>query len=1004
MAKIFNNFKKNIGKWLTVLFCFYWLFIVLIDFIANSPDYVYAVRFFKYWDFLVAAYITGFICSIFFIKKKSSWNTLNISGFRIIYFYPVLLAFMTMAIGFYFYKNNLDFSVSQFLIKTVLIHTNVLIVIVASISSGAFLLKYFKLPVHFNSNLFLQICIGFAIMCLGIFILAVINQFNWFTASIWLFILIITGWRSLFDSLKNNLWKKQQDITVKPFSVFLIITAIILISVNLITVTSPFPIGFDSLTLYMNIPKLVTNYGGLIEGIYPYNWSLIVSLGYVVFESNAVALHLGSVSGILLIFLIFKLARKYVSIDWAIFSAVLFYTLPIVVWPSSIEIKTDLSVFLIMLTVIYIIIDYYFGYQNNQVENNTNNFFNNESKIWLIAGILTGFSLGIKYTSLIAVLGLVVFLFHFYYGKLVAFASILTIVIFILIFNLYSFADLSFTKIEIFSLSLLMALLAIFFTFLARKKGNISTQKPLKLIFILMIGAGVALLPWGIKKTAESNSLNVSELLKNSESITAKFNFDLDQIARYELFSPILTQVLNKTDETKNNIENNPENYTAKKEEIKRYLGYEGGFMRFLSLPYDLTNKSNVDLFSTDISYLFLAFFPLILFRYKRARLLPVLIRILLLTVWCSLCFWSVHNPDNSLSMLEVQETLLNKNYGFGSEFSYHFSSLYTTLIYPFLLLGSFLTPLYTAISFDNDIASIVGILVFSVMCYFLFKNVLLKDLDLKSKSLLLFVATYFLFWLILSSGIPWYGIIGFGLLPLVLAVFLFTNQNSVFQNSQIINGVSFSFIFIWIFILLIFRISPLIMGKTQNPESTDFSTIFLKSSALFASGQITEVKAFNTEFNYETRKIIRELNENKNTKILNIATLFAYFIEENDKRMYNDNQLDYFSALWTNSENNKITTTHGLKQRGFNYILVDLEAHTLDMTPDQTLVKKMIELFNYLNENPYVELIATDRLLVHPDGDKQIIFNGNTLKVKNDVFGYEIIEKGKTALFKINF
>src|SRR5690606_23112123 len=111
----------------------------------------------------------------------------------------------------------------------------------------------------------------------------------------------------------------------------------------------------------------------------------------------------------------------------------------------------------------------------------------------------------------------------------------------------------------IFSLSLLMALLAIFFTFLARKKGNISTQKPLKLIFILMIGAGVALLPWGIKKTAESNSLNVSELLKNSESITAKFNFDLDQIARYELFSPILTQVLNKTDETKNNIENNPE-------------------------------------------------------------------------------------------------------------------------------------------------------------------------------------------------------------------------------------------------------------------------------------------------------------------------------------------------------------------------------------------------------------------------------------------------------------
>lgn len=1004
MAEVFNNFKKNIGKWLTVLFCAYWLLIVFFDFLASSSSYVYAVRFFKYWDLLIAAYATGFLISMIFIKKKSGWNSFNVSGFRVVYFYPILLAFMTMVMWFYFYKNDLEFSAFQFLLKTVLIHISVITVFVSAVSSGAFILKTIKLPESFNSNIFLQISVGFAIMCFGIFLLGVMNQFNYYMALIWLLVLIISGWKSLLDSLKINLLKKQDTTSVNSFSIFLIITVIILVSVNLITVTSPFPLGFDSLTLYMNIPKLVSNSGGLIEVLYPYNWSLIVSLGYVIFESNAVALHLGSVSSILLIFLIFKIARNYVSTDWAIFSAVLFYTLPLIVWPSSIEIKTDLSLFLIMLTVLHIIIEFYFRNQNSQVGNSSNNIVDTESKLWLIAGILIGFSLGIKYTSLIAVLGLIVFLFYYYCGKFVALASLLAIIVFIFIFNLYTFADLSFSKLEIFSLTLVLAVIALLFIFLARKNGRISTKKPLKLIFILIIGSGIALLPWGIKNTVESNSLNISELLKKTESLSAKFNIELNHFPKHELFSPILTQVLNKNGNVSDVNQNNLDIYTAKKEEIKRYLGYEGGFMRFLSLPYDLTNKVNVDLFSTDISFLFLAFIPLILFGYKTARLLPVLIRISSLVVWFSLCFWSAHNPDNSLSISEINEILMNKNYGFASDFSGHFASVYSTLIYPFLLLGSYIAPLFLLLSFDSDIASIAGVLVFSTLCYLLFKNVLLKQLNLKSKSLLLYVVTCFVFWLILSSGIPWYGIIGFGLLPLLLAVFFFTNQNSIFQNSQIIKGISFSFIFIWIFILLLFRLSPLLMGKTQNPESTDFRNLFLNSSALYASGQITEIKAFNTAFNLETRKIILELNKNKNTKILNVGTLFAFFIEENDKRIYNDNQLDYFSTLWTSSEFNKITTTRGLKQRGYDYILVDLEAHTLDVTPDQTLVKKMIELFNYLNENPYVELIATDRLLVHPQGDKQIMLNGNVVKAKYDVFGYEIIERGKTALFKINF
>lgn len=1005
MNQFFNFFKRNIKKWFIILFCAYWLFIVFFNFISSSSDYVFAFRFFKYWDFLITAYLTGLLLSLFFIRKPFKWHSITISGFRNVYFYPILLIFMTMMMWFFFFKISLDFSVFQYILKTILIHSSLIIVFAASISAGSFLLKKINPPSSFKSNIFLQISLGFTIMSFGIFILGIINQFNWYTASIWLLVLTLSGWGGLVISIKNKLWKKQPDISLKPFSIFLIITVIIIISINLITVTSPFPIGFDSLTLYMNIPKLISNYGGLIEGLHPYNWSLIVSIGYVIFGSNAVALHLGSVSSILLIFLIFKISRSFVSTDWALFSAILFYTLPLVVWPSSIEIKTDLGMFFIMLTVLHTLFDFYYSKQKFDSTNLPNKIFDNEAKIWMIAGVLTGFSIGIKFTSLIAIIGIVVFLFYYYYGKFATIASLLVFIALIFIFNLHTYPDLSFSKIEMVSFSSILVIIACAFIFLAKRKGMISTYKPVKLIFILVISAGITFLPWGFKNTVESVPPNLSGIIKTSESISAKFNIDLKYFGQHELFKPILTQVLNnKNDEVANVNENTLKTLTAKNEEIKRYLGYEGGFMRFLSLPYDLTNKVNVDLFSTDISYLFLAFIPLILFGQKQTRILPFLIRLVFLIICFSLSFWSAHNPDNLLSINELQNIFLNKYYGFSPQFSDVFSFVFTALIYPFLLIGNFLAPLYNFLSFDNDLISITGIIIFSALCYFLFKDVLLDKLDLKSKSLLVFVSTCFIFWLILSSGIPWYGIVGFGLLPLVLAKFYFTSQISIFQHSRFIKGLSLSFIFIWLFILLLFRISPLFMGKTSNPELINYSNIFSTSSALYASNQMNEKRAFNTAINVETRKIIQELNVNKDTKILNVASLLTFFIEENDKRVYNDNQLDYFSTLWNESEFNKITTTFRLKEKGFSFILVDLESHTLDFTPEKSLLKKVLELFDYLKDNPYVELVYTDRLVQHPQGDRQVIIDGNIINVKYDVFGVNVVEMGKTALFKINF
>lgn len=82
------------------------------------------------------------------------------------------------------------------------------------------------------------------------------------------------------------------------------------------------------------------------------------------------------------------------------------------------------------------------------------------------------------------------------------------------------------------------------------------------------------------------------------------------------------------------------------------------------------------------------------------------------------------------------------------------------------------------------------------------------------------------------------------------------------------------------------------------------------------------------------------------------------------------------------------------LKEKGFRYIIFDLNMTSYDLTLGKTLTRKFTQFMNALYMNPNVELMATDHKIKLYDSGQEIF----------DVFQDKgtIITSGKVGIFKI--
>jgi len=104
-------------------------------------------------------------------------------------------------------------------------------------------------------------------------------------------------------------------------------------------------------------------------------------------------------------------------------------------------------------------------------------------------------------------------------------------------------------------------------------------------------------------------------------------------------------------------------------------------------------------------------------------------------------------------------------------------------------------------------------------------------------------------------------------------------------------------------------------------------------------------------------------INSETESLVLKVGTTLSYFIENNGARLYQDNQLGFFEKVHKRHITQE-AITKALKEEDFKYILVDLNTHTLDRTPEKTLTIKFNNLLQYLINNPYLKLVGTDRII----------------------------------------
>ncbi len=421
------------------------------------------------------------------------------------------------------------------------------------------------------------------------------------------------------------------------------------------------------------------------------------------------------------------------------------------------------------------------------------------------------------------------------------------------------------------------------------------------------------------------------------------------------------------------------------REEIQRYMGYEPILTeRYMTIPYDITMNTNMQGGFVDTGYYLFMFLPVILLLGFTKKpfygILIMLFSILYISVATTSAFsvkrkiqikFIVPNIDNFINAVEF------KDYPVSLACAYVYKGLYKIYM-----------PIYRGLSKISGPKDQVTypILATLFLLFFFVLQKRIRHLD-KYKASLVYLLYFFCFiWLVLGSGIIWYGY-----LMLALGLVFLTRVLTNTQKSWLRKGVLGMFVFVsilWIMMGYVYRIANHAM---VTPDTAKL--LFDIPSVKYQTGVFDRNDVINTLLP-GADKALEEINKNGETLVYRIGTFFPYFIYKNDKRILEDNQLAFFQKL-TQQFQNRTSIAEALKASGYRYILVDLNTASIDKTPERSLEKKFMSFLGFLYNNDSIELLATNRVitLTPPDDPNPIYTHG--------VFG-NIHSPGTYAIYRI--
>lgn len=348
-----------IRKIILTSFSLLWIFIIFYEYLYQHSAYADAVGNFQYYGFLIPFLcgIGGFAYLRYRDKgKPASYKALNGLG---IFGISYLMVLIITAIFFSKYEGA-DFTpkgAGQLTIYFIGVALAVYLTIGFVFLLGDLLLILFPLRMAPRELFITKIGVGIMVLVALMFLLGSMHVLYAPVIMLLFFLILFLNLKGGKEFVQTTLWK---PIELSPQLNLLGIVSfgvvLLFVTLNFTQVVRPIAIGFDAMTLYMRIPSLMGDYHGLIQGHGTYNWSIFMSLGTVVFNSTAVTLALSFIGGPLALMALYALSRRWMNTNLSLLVLALLYTMPQINFLSFQDMKIDLGLLFISLcTLIFLV-------------------------------------------------------------------------------------------------------------------------------------------------------------------------------------------------------------------------------------------------------------------------------------------------------------------------------------------------------------------------------------------------------------------------------------------------------------------------------------------------------------------------------------------------------------------------------------------------------------------------------------------------------------------------
>ena len=368
---------------------------------------------------LIFLYLANFLYEKFAEKKTKLKLKLS----------PLFIFLIFTFIFFFIYERWLNYfdletpiKYSSIFIKYPLLILQVMSIVLVTIALGKKIFdrifaKYFKFENNLPLFLF-SFALGLVALIFLLFIVALLKVLIFKYVLGLLIALFLLTFKEVWFWLKTFF---RRDILIEanyfdPF-IFLLLLTIVFLAHNFLELIRPLPVGFDDLTVYMNNPKTMAEEGYLLSGVMSHYQELFISLGQVLYKSVNVSLLLSFLGSIFSLMTFYFISSYYFVLRGfdrlkarrsAMLVATIFYTLPMTVFQSAKDLKVDLmSVFFALLALFCL-----FTWKEKFLKNKKSPHIT-----LYLSAFLIGFAVAIKYTNLLFLVILIVYLVWILFQK-----------------------------------------------------------------------------------------------------------------------------------------------------------------------------------------------------------------------------------------------------------------------------------------------------------------------------------------------------------------------------------------------------------------------------------------------------------------------------------------------------------------------------------------------------------------------------------------------------------